>query len=530
MIKALAQTQKWQDALHSLDWPFDSNDVAKKTTVLSACGRTSQWSLLCLLADPKKQSQDKLVLSNVAINSFDRNSLWQRSCDVFASFALAALKPDKISFQSTLSSYSRGRQWTLALDLHDTYHSRFTGANSHGRVSVHSMQSASSYNMVTKACAQGGEWRNAVAILQEFLLSRLSLACEQRKRHETNREQNSTAKHGQLSQPTTADQERTASVFITSATSGCEKAAWQLVLNSVLSSSRADAVMLTSSIKIAPWHVSQQIFAGMTVSGLFPDIFALTALIGSHESREVSLWEQALQHLAFSTSLKLALDVATYNVAMNACAVYKEWLCVLQLLQSMRASKLQADSTSYKTLAVVWHGRGWELGLSALAKMSVHGVPLDKSLDFLKSESMTWTFALQILTERSANYAPWRMHCWQMAFYGLTTSESQAVPDKVLSEACDQLGWEWTVSALSSGGSANQSVESLASAFTIAHMWEAAFTCIRQLVWQPSQSLSIYFSLFFIPAFLRFFVRCWCFFPNLRIGFCVLEFSGTLNS
>ena len=241
MIKALAQTQKWQDALHSLDWPFDSNDVAKKTTVLSACGRTSQWSLLCLLADPKKQSQDKLVLSNVAISSFDRNSLWQQSCDVFASFALAALKPDKISFQSTLSSYSRGRQWTLALDLHDTYHSRFTGANSHGRVSVQSMQSASSYNMVTKACAQGAEWRNAVAILQEFLQSRLSLACEQRKRHEKDREQSSTAKHRELGQRTTADQERTASVFITSATSGCEKAAWRLVLNSVLSSSRADA-------------------------------------------------------------------------------------------------------------------------------------------------------------------------------------------------------------------------------------------------------------------------------------------------
>ena len=492
MIKALAQTQKWQDALYSLDWPFDSNDVAKKTTVLSACGRTSQWSLLCLLADPKKQRQDKLVLSNVAINSFDRNSLWQQSCDVFASFALAALKPDKISFQSTLSSYSRGSQWTLALDLHDTYHSRFTGANSHGRVSVQSMQSVSSYNMVTKACAQGGEWRNAVAILQEFLLSRLSLACEQRKRHETNREQSSTAKHGQPSQSPTADQERTASVFITSATSGCEKAAWQLVLNSVLSSARADAVMLTSSIKIAPWHVSQQIFAGMTVSGLFPDVFALTALIGSHESREVSLWEQALQQLAFSTSFKLALDVATYNVAMNACAVCREWLCVFQLLQSMRASKLQADSTSYKTLAIVWHERGWELGLSALAKMSSHGVPPDKSLDFLKSESMTWTFALQILTERSANYVPWSMHCWQMAFYDLTTSESQAVPDKVLSEACNQLGWEWTVSALS-GGSANQSVESLASAFTIAHMWEAAFTCIRQLVWQPSQSVSINF-------------------------------------
>ena len=213
MIKAFAQSQKWQDALLSLDWPFSSNDVAKKTTVLSACGRVSQWALLCLLADPKRQSE--VVLSNVAINSLR----WQDTCDILASFALSALKPDKISFQSTLSSCSRGRQWTIALDLHD---------------SKTAVQSCAAYNVVVRSCGQEGKWRSAVAILQGFQLRRLS---EQSHRKDF---------FGK-------DEDKRAASLVTSTISGCEKSAWQLVLSCLrhgcVRSVRSDAVMLTAATK-----------------------------------------------------------------------------------------------------------------------------------------------------------------------------------------------------------------------------------------------------------------------------------------
>eukprot|EP00435_Cladocopium_sp_Y103_P055504 s762_g18.t1 len=455
MIKAFAQSQKWQDALESLDWPFSSNDVAKKTTVLSACGRVSQWALLCLLADPKRQSE--VVLSNVAINSLR----WQDTCDIFASFALSSLKPDKISFQSTLSSCSRGRQWTIALNLHND---------------KTAVQSCAGYNVVVRSCGQEGKWRSAVAILQEFQLRRLS---EQRHRKDAfGRDQ---------------DDKRAASL-VTSTISGCERAAWKLVLSCLRHGHvRSDAVMLTAATKIAPWHASQTILTGMRLSEVLPDRFTFAAVTGSYESLEGydALWEQAVQHLACSISFRITLDVATYNAVMNACAVCGEWWCVLRLLKSMRASQIQADRLSYDALATSLTKQSrthWEQVLSLLEEnVALQSMTPCQSLKLLPESS--WAFALQIFDTNSMRTMRLHsdqsaLHSWQLAFHA-----SSEMPERVVREACHQRGWQWTVSALSLATESIESTEaaqlvsltSLASAFTIANIWESVFMCIEKL-------------------------------------------------
>ena len=485
MIKTFAQSRKWQDALQSLDWPFSSNDVAKKTTVLSACGRVSQWALLCLLADPKRQSE--VVLSNVAINSLR----WQDTCDILANFALSALKPDKISFQSTLSSCSRGRQWTIALDLHD------------GKTSV---QSCAAYNVVVRSCGQEGKWRSAVAILQGFQLRRLS---EQSHRKDAFGDDK--------------DDKRAASL-VTSTISGCEKAAWQLVLSCLrhgrIRSVRSDAVMLTAATKIAPWHASQTILTNMRLSEVLQDKFSFAAITRSitgydsydsleghdgHDGHD-ALWQQAVQHLAGSISFRITLDVAAYNAVMNACAVCGEWWCVLQLLKSMRASQIQADQLSYDALATSLTKQSrmhWEQVLSLMEKNIALQSSPSQSLKLLPQSS--WAFALQIFDSNSM----WTMrlhsaHSWQLAFHA-----SSEMPKRVVHEACHQRGWQWTVSALAASLASTVSIEStkaqlvrlvsltsLASAFSIANIWESVFICIEKLQ-QPGHNAARLLALFY---------------------------------
>eukprot|EP00438_Fugacium_kawagutii_P012031 Skav218173 [mRNA] locus=scaffold5213:158682:161010:- [translate_table: standard] len=454
MIKTLAHNQKWQDALHSLDFPFKSNDVAKKTTVLSACARASRWALLCLLASPKEQSE--VVLKNVAINSF--GSKWQDSCDVFENFKASGIQPDKVSYQSTLSSLSKGSQWIIALDLHTD------------KIRVQSVQSVSAYIVLVRSLAQGKKWRSAIELLQEFHLRRIS----EQKTHRTD-------VFGSR-----AGDERIAPL-LTSAMSGCERDAWELVVSSLrdghVQHIRSDVVMFTSAMKVVPWQTSQTIFAGMRGSELVPDRFTIAAVISSRESddsSDSSIWEKAVRHLESALSVRLILDVAAYNAATTACAICRQWGCVLRLLKFMEAHHVRADRLSYTALATSLAKQAWEQVLSVIEMMSSQG----KSSSFLDnlqpllSKKESWTFAINIFSETDL-----RQQSWQMAFDDFSTQE---VPANVISEACHRLGWQWTLSALECSttklGSASSS---LISAFTEIRLWESAFACLEHL-WQPS--------------------------------------------
>ena len=456
MIKALAQSQKWQDALHCLDWPFSSNDVAKKTTVLSACSRASQWALLCLLADPKRQSQ--IVLPNVAINAFGER--WQISCDVFASLGISSLKPDKISFQSTLSSCLKAQQWTVSLDLHKD---------------KASVQSSAAYNVIVRSCAQE-QWRSAVAILHEFQLRRLF---EQRHRNDA------------------FDSDKTEASLLTSAISSCERAAWQLVFRCWDGHVRSDAVMFTSAMKVAPWHVSQMILTRMRLLEVTPDRFSVAAVLKSDGPSNA--WEHAVQHLSCSLSFKLTLDVAAYNAAMIACAAYGAWWCVFRLLKLMRASKIRADRISYDAMVTSLTNQPWEEVLLVLASMHSHGMTPG-----LKSLSVTWSSAMKVFDKvkslpwcHALNHVHGYVH-WQMAFDAFDDRLPER--DDLVHEACRFKGWQWTVSALSfatTRGRGNRATKakvvlgadrlaastlvSLASAFTVGNIWESAFMCIEEL-------------------------------------------------
>lgn len=443
MIKALAKDHSWQDALHAVQWRCFSTD-AKKTTALGACSRAKQWALLCLLHD---DALPNVIFRNVAINALDRVSHWQRCFDALSEFAVITLEPDKISFGSALSACSKSNQWNCVLNLFRTCQ----GLES-------KVQSSVSYNVVVTACAKQREWRGALTILSNYQQSRLPLVGVDK-------------------------------ALITSAMRSCGERAWELMLTGmqelVDGTVRVDVVMLTSLIDVcSSWSVSQKVLSNMCLSSLPPDNIVLAAAV-----RSMNLWEKALHQLTCAISLSLA-DAATFNAAMNACAVYKEESS-MALFKSMRKLRVQANAVSFKALAL--SVENWELSLSILSYVPTYGVKLEGlesssaglsqllAPDGFHVESSRWMCALHLVSRETRRggqlSSSWHLRNWALALQLNQRDSPDSISEKVMKESCDSLGWQWSLSAMA----ARDGGRLKALAFVHGGKWESAILCLEQL-------------------------------------------------
>ena len=255
---------------------------------------------------------------NTAISACGKAKLWQDACLLLAS----SQKADVVTYNATMNSCEKGRQWQLALRLFDEL------------AAGGLIPDEASFASAMAACGAGGRWSEALSLLEQISLARLApnVACFK----------------GLLS--------------------ACEKAGqwaqtlelWEMLKGGVEPTARCYGVAMRSAEKSRQWRWAVQLLDGLPTTwswsltlGLCDQVGqwrAVLELFHSMQQRQVKPSGPALDAVlsccskvgAWNTAL-LAVDAGgkRYDEAMASCV--GAWPWALELWRRMEGEPSKAS-------------------------------------------------------------------------------------------------------------------------------------------------------------------------------------------
>eukprot|EP00435_Cladocopium_sp_Y103_P052270 s1114_g16.t1 len=316
--------QSWEAALGVLERleadPYCDADVFSYNAVLAAL--MSTWHLdsaVRLLHDlPSRQIDPDTCSFNTVMGTLAKQPKY---CNIVLSMLEECGKgpgQDAQSFNIAIAACSRANQWEKAIDLLEVMQSTrhqpdaysYTSAISSCRAASQAAEllrtmkrsrlqaSIVTYGAVISAGASDGDWKGALALLDEARSQQLEIT----------------------------------TIAFNAIIDSCEKGAqWDLALHLLQEMSDERIARSTSSYNSAlracgacrRWQRSAGLLDAMAADSCKPDIVSFNGVISACVRGQA--WEQALEVRNSIDSLGLELDEATWTCLLTACAVGQQW-------------------------------------------------------------------------------------------------------------------------------------------------------------------------------------------------------------
>lgn len=163
-ITALCRSHEWRRSLSLLDEALAKNasvSVVSFGAALAACDRGSFWQEALRLLSEASPYGLNAILWNATISACSRARQWEYSCRLLEEMDESQVKPDTISFNSTMRSFtgtgSSTSRWQRGMKLHQELLHK----------GLH--PSPKTLSTITTLCAQGNAWPFALSFLKDAL-------------------------------------------------------------------------------------------------------------------------------------------------------------------------------------------------------------------------------------------------------------------------------------------------------------------------------------------------------------------------
>jgi pentatricopeptide repeat domain-containing protein 1 len=176
-IAAIAPTGEWREACRLLDRMRAANVPPNEFSygaAISACDAGGEWvRAVALLRELEKSHAPSLVAYTSAISACAKDGAWQQALRLLVRMPLIGLQPNAIQFNAAISACAKAKEWRPALALLRRMRGE-ANANDKGRPKqrrrrqLYPSPNVVSYNAAISACARGGVWREALALLRQM--------------------------------------------------------------------------------------------------------------------------------------------------------------------------------------------------------------------------------------------------------------------------------------------------------------------------------------------------------------------------
>jgi len=176
-IAAIAPTGNWREACRLLDRMRAANVPPNEFSygaAISACDAGGEWvRAVALLRELERTHAPSLVAYTSAISACAKDGAWQQALRLLVRMPLIGLQPNVIQFNAAISACAKAKEWRPALALLKRMRGE-ANANDKGqprqrrRRRLYPSPNVVSYNAAISACARGGVWREALALLRQM--------------------------------------------------------------------------------------------------------------------------------------------------------------------------------------------------------------------------------------------------------------------------------------------------------------------------------------------------------------------------
>ena len=308
-ITALSRSHEWLKSIQLLDEALRTPtaggvNIVSFGAALAACDRASLWQDALRLLGEAEPYGANTITWNAAISACARAREWEHACRLLGEMPEASVKPDTISFNSTMRSLtgigSSTSRWQLAMKLHHELQQNAL------------LPSLTTLSTMTNLCAQGNAWPFALSFLKDALEVKTLL-----------------------------DAASFSSVLVSCARSRRWQRSVALFAELTSSGVTPDLACFNAAISACErgghWSGAIALLNEMHHMLLAPDLTSTNSIISACEKG--CKWQVALH--VFAHVVSVSKSKVTFAALLSALTRGKAWQLALSLLDDMRDQEMQ---------------------------------------------------------------------------------------------------------------------------------------------------------------------------------------------